>query len=68
MANINANLPLLDYITIDGVSKLLKQGSYAGVPPIVADTFEIGCIIIDTVGGGVYRNSGTTAVPVWTAL
>jgi len=68
MAKLNPQYPTLDYLNIDGVTGLLNQATYEGVPPIVAELFDVGCVVQDVLGGAVYRNSGTSAVPVWTAL
>lgn len=68
MAKINPAYPTLDYLNINGVNGLLNQATFEGAPPVVASTFEVGAVVQDVTGGAVYRNSGTVAIPVWTAL
>ena len=68
MAKINPAYPTLDYLNINGVNGLLNQATFEGVPPVVASTFEVGCVTQDVINGDIYANTGTVAVPVWTAL
>lgn len=68
MAKINPTYPSLDYLQIDGTTKLLLQGTFEGVPPIVAELFSKGCVVQNVTAATVLVNTGTSAVPVWTAL
>lgn len=54
--------------TISG--SLIIDGVYivAGAPAATAGYFAPGCLIQNVVSGLVYRMSGTTAAPAWTAL
>jgi len=44
------------------------QKTTAGAPVATADQFAGGCMIQNQADGNVYRNSGTTAAPVWTVV
>lgn len=40
----------------------------AGTPTVIASKYMIGATIRNAASGQVYRNTGTVAVPAWTAL
>ena len=44
------------------------QKSTAGAPVTTAGVFAPGCLIQNQADSDVYRNDGTTAVPVWVAV
>lgn len=45
---------------------LALEGKFmGGTPPTTANTFAIGCILLDTSTGKTYRNVGSSAAPEW---
>lgn len=38
-----------------------------GVPPTSANFFQVGCLMVRTDVSTLYTNTGTVAIPVWTA-
>jgi len=50
-------------------AQLVMQGTISGVPPTTfANIFGLNCLLQRTDATGIYTNTGTVAVPVWTAL
>lgn len=69
MAKIFSNIPLLDVENQDPITGLVSEGTYEGVPPTsFANVFSLECFITDLNGSGLYQNTGTVAVPVWTKI
>lgn len=56
---------LTAYLT-DPSGNLIAAGC-VGVPPVTANLFAIGCLMIRSTGA-VYANTGTVAAPVWTQM
>lgn len=52
------------------IGSFVVNGVYitAGAPIVVAGFYAPGALIQNVVDGNVYRNSGTTAAPVWVAI
>ena len=49
--------------------QLVLSGSLSGVPPTTfANIFALNCVLQRTDAVGIYKNTGTVAVPAWTAL
>lgn len=68
MAKTIPTIPSLDVENQDPVTGLVSQGTIEGVPPVVAGIFSLECIIQDLNGSGIYQNTGTVAVPIWTLM
>ncbi len=57
--------PLFIIYETEPLTGYISQASYVTVPPTTASKFAKGAIVTDKTTGYVYRNVGTTAVPVW---
>ena len=59
-------------VLLGSANGLAVQASCTGTPPTTASIFEHGCLMYKTDGAGgasgVYQNTGTTALPVWTLV
>jgi hypothetical protein len=69
MAKSNPNIPYIDIEEQDPVTGYISQGTSENATiPTTAGLFALGCLIQDTTTGIWYQNTGTVAVPVWTAV
>lgn len=71
MAYSNPNIPTVNIEQWDPVTGLVSLGVVDGTPPAgaaYANIFGLECLLQDSAGTGVYQNTGTVAVPVWTVV
>ena len=66
MAYIDPNIPTVDVVEQDPITGLISEANCKGVPPVVAGKFSLECQVTDLDGTGIYINTGTVALPVWT--
>ena len=68
----NLKTPTAEFGTVVGILKdekgLMLRGVSAGAPSGGANLVSIGCIVVNTVNGAVYSNTGTVATPSWTLI
>jgi hypothetical protein len=72
MAKSNPLIPLVDIQQQEGTgARLITFGTVVGTPPAgstYAGLFSLECLLQDLNGTAVYQNTGTVAVPAWTAI
>ena len=71
MAKSNPNIPTVNIEQQDAVTGLVSLGVVEGTPPAgsaYAGIFGLECLLQDSEGTGVYKNTGTVAVPAWTVV
>lgn len=68
LAKSNPNIPTVNIISEDPVTKLILEAECDAEIPTVAGLFAPACEVFRLDDGVVYENSGTTASPVWTAF
>lgn len=61
----NPNIPTVNILAMDPVTKLVTHGTVTGVPPVVASIFAPQCHLYGIDGTGSYVNDGTAVSPVW---
>ncbi len=66
MAHSDPNIHTVDIVEQDPITGLISEANCKGVPPVVAGKFALECQITDLDGTGIYINTGTVALPVWT--
>ena len=66
MAYSDPNIPTVDIVEEDPITGLISEANCKGVPPTTTNRFALECQITDLDGTGIYINTGTVALPVWT--
>jgi len=72
MAKTNPLIPTVDIQQQQATGdQLITLGTVEGTAPAgatYAGLFALECILQDVEGGGIFQNTGTVAVPAWTAM
>lgn len=71
MAKSNPNISTVNITLQDPVTGYVMQGIVEGTPPAgatYAGIFGLDCLLQDSNGAGIYRMSGTVAIPAWTLM
>ena len=68
MAYSNPNIPTVNIEQQDPVTGYVEEGTVTGTPPVVAGIFSLDAMLTDINGSGIFQNTGTVAVPVWTLI
>lgn len=66
MAYSDPNIPTVDIVEEDPITRLISEANCKGVPPTTTNRFALGCQVTDLDGTGIYINTGTVKTPVWT--